>query len=194
MNVLFVYRPQWEYIQEVRVRSILDWKGADQNPTWTQWIPKDTLLDWQGMEALSVEYDSCSLRSKEVDPVYIMGEPPVLQRHTPSYSWELQSRRLVSQLTLLVNGAATSGRVSQPNKIVIGELLGNSLIWPEGTETVFYLAVNTTNCREGDGNILFSGGTKQYMCTLWNQSLDFLFFFSSTQSKIYGRSELSQSK
>lgn len=80
------------------------------------------------MEGLSVEYDSCSLRSKGVDPVYIMGVPPELQRHTPSYPWELQSRQPVSQLTLLVNGAATSGRVSQSNKILIGKHLGNSLL------------------------------------------------------------------
>lgn len=71
-------------------------------------------------------------RSKGVDPVYIMGALPVLRRHTPSCPWEQQSLRPVSKLTLLVNGAATSGRVSQPNKILIGELLGNSLIWPEG--------------------------------------------------------------
>lgn len=72
-----------------------------------------------------MEYDSCSLRSKGVDPVYIMGAP---QHHTPSCSRELQSMWPVSKLTLLVNGAATSGQVSQSNKILIGELLGNSLI------------------------------------------------------------------
>lgn len=103
-------------------------RGGALNPNRTQEIPKDTLQDWQGKEALSVDYDSCSLRSKGVDPVYIMGVPPLLQRHTLSCPWELQSRQPVSKLTLLVNGAATSGRVSQPNKILIGELLGNSLI------------------------------------------------------------------
>lgn len=109
-----------------------------------------------------MDYDSCSLRSKGVDPVYIMGVPPVLQRHTPSCPWELQSRQPVSKLTLLVNGAATSGRVSQPNKILIGELLGNSLIWPEGTKMVLCLSVNATADRQGDGDMIFFVGRKQY--------------------------------
>lgn len=74
----------------------------------------------------------------------MMGAPPcALMPHPPSCPWEPQSTKPVSKLTLLVNGAATSGRVSQPNKILIGKLLGNSLIWPEGIEMVFCLAVNT---------------------------------------------------
>lgn len=88
------------------------------------------------MEALSVEYDSCSLGSKGVDPVYIMGAPCALRRHISSCSWEPQSTQPVSELTLLANGAATSGRMSQPNKILIGQLVGNSLMCPEGAERV----------------------------------------------------------
>lgn len=107
------------------------------------------------METLSVDYDSGSLKSIGVDPVYIKGSTPVFQCHTPSCPWELQPRQPVSKLTLLVNGAATSGRVSQPNKILIGELLGNSLIWPEGTEVVFCLSVNRAAVRQGGGDMVF---------------------------------------
>lgn len=71
------------------------------------------------------------------------GCTPCAAAPTPLPSWELQSMQPVSKLALLVNGAATSGRVSQPNKILIGELLGNSLIWPEGPERVFCLAGDT---------------------------------------------------
>ncbi|CAB1456266.1 unnamed protein product, partial [Pleuronectes platessa] len=78
-----------------------------------------------------------------------------LQRHSSSCSWERQSGRLVSKLALMVNGAAASGQVSQPNKILIGKLLGNSLILPEGREIVFRLAVNTDG-----GDMIFSADTK----------------------------------
>lgn len=35
------------------------------------------------METLSQEHDTCSVRSKRVDLLYIMGVTPVHQRHSP---------------------------------------------------------------------------------------------------------------
>lgn len=45
---------------------------------------RDTLLDRQGRKALSVEYDSCSLGSKGLDPVDIIGVPSALQHPPPT--------------------------------------------------------------------------------------------------------------
>lgn len=148
------------------IGSSLDCRGAGLNPFRTTDIPKDVCCILQkryapglaGHGGFSVEYDSCFTQEQRGRSIVNHGHTLRTPTSTSSCPWQWQSRRLVGRLALMVNGGATSGQVSQPNTILIGKLLGNSLTWPEGTEIVSCLAVNT------DRNMIFPADAKQHTC------------------------------